>query len=666
MDHKKIVLLFATALTLAPLMARAPKAETFADLTNMIVDDVYMSTGILPKNTTREQIDAQRLMRKANNRAVINVFTHGLPVAKKRKRAEMIFPSELLSDANFFSPTKLNTVFAHIDKTLTHAGQVLFAATLAEGTTDLAVLKRRSDMIREFVAKDREDFRDDLFNTLVEFSKHESDLLTRWSSTEAEAINQTVAEASVKPTHPMLAKIGNFLKIASLHGIKWGSLCGIIAANTYIGWQFRNQYQNAAQGPAAVAPALRWQAASLAATIPFSLLGWNQVKNWADQKLHTSIEQRTLITKSVKGFNALVEAVNKIQGHLIEHVKRESLPTSFDAVAELKAEIAELTLKLNSSVESEDLLVAAQTLDNNIDRISTMLSFVGEMDAYFSMARHYLELFGKRGSGDERMVVEFCTFNTTSKVPYIRAEGYWNAIIDPIIAKTSSIELGGEMPGIGGEKPGRCAIVTGPNAGGKSVALRGLINQLILSHSYQMAWARKFETTPFKLVIGQLNNVDDLSAGDSRLMAEVKSMRSILERAKQLDAKKGEFAFVVTDELFTGTEVDVAIDISLEMGQEFADLKNVMYILATHFKELTTLEQITNGVFKNYHVEAYITKNDTGNEVTYPFKLFTGKGKINVALDIMLLQMKNREMENDSFYARLKALQARNEAAGQA
>ena len=174
-----------------------------------------------------------------------------------------------------------------------------------------------------------------------------------------------------------------------------------------------------------------------------------------------------------------------------------------------------------------------------------------------------------------------------------------------------------------------------------------------------MAWARKFETTPFKLIIGQLNNIDDPAEGHSRLMSEVFNMRSIIQRINKLSPAKGEFAFVVTDELFTGTEVEIAVKISIEMAQVFAELKHVMYILATHYKRLTKLEEMTNGVFKNYHVEAYITESDAGNEVTYPFKWFYGPGKINVALDIMLLQMRNHEMENDVFYERLKALQAR-------
>lgn len=646
MERKSLLLVLGMAACMvAPVQSQAPKATTFAEIKEMLVDDAYISYGIQEKNATREQREKIALTRKSNTRAIIEIFTHSLPPMRKSKQKEeskLLFNRTLLEDSSIYSPSNANTVFSHIDCTCTQVGQIVLSGTFAEGNSDLTVLKQRSDMIREFIKT--EDLRKNVRTILREFNKHEADLLTRWASSESSAISKELAKAKGADRNKVWEVICNAGSALKWGGIQYGSFTvGALASAAAIyaitqnitpGW--KGHTNKAFLGLAAIA--------SLYAAKNGYVYGRDgNIKD---------LEERALIIRSVKGFNGLVSAVRKVSQQLTDLAKKEVLPVSFKAIMDQKDVVSALQKNIDKKMTSNDPFSAAVLLSTNVDLISTMLLFIGEVDAYLSMARHYRALQKTRNTDSERVTVDFCTINTTSTTPYIRAEGYWNPIVPTKIVKTNNMELGGATPS-------RNAVITGPNAGGKSFGLRGIIVQLMLSHSYQMAWARKFETTPFKLVIGQLNNVDDTSEGHSRLMSEVFNMRSIIQRINKLSPAKGEFAFVVTDELFTGTEVEIAVKISIEMAQVFAELKHVMYILATHYKRLTKLEEMTNGVFKNYHVEAYITESDTGNEVTYPFKWFYGPGKINVALDIMLLQMRNHEMENDVFYERLKALQAR-------
>ena len=646
MEHRKLFLVLAAIACLAPVAkSQAPKAVTIADLKDMLVEDAYISGGFPEKNATKEKREAIALERKANTRAIVEIFTHSLPPARKNaKRADILFPESLLLDACIFNERKSNTVFSHIDRTCTQAGQVILASTLAEGTSDLTVLEQRANMVREFISK--EDLRKNTRSFMRSFAKHETDLLTRWASSEAASINHTIANATGKNKNKVLEAIANAWNYARWTTVQYVGSSALLAAAGVTGYNVYSNFNKAARGKALAD--LLAGGATTAATLWMA----KNVYQYGKTGNIKDLEEKALVTKSVNGFNELVTLVQKITNELNEHAKKESLPASFKTVTDMRDVVVELKKTLAETLKKGDFFGTSLLLSNNVDRISTLLLFVGEIDAYLSMARHYRALQKTRNTTGERVTVDFCTFNTTSTTPYIRAEGYWNPIIPTKIVCTNNLELGGTTPS-------RNAVITGPNAGGKSFGLRGLLVQLMLSHSYKMAWARKFETTPFKLVIGQLSNVDDTAEGHSRLMSEVFNMRSIIQRINKLSPAKGEFAFVVTDELFTGTEVDIAVKISLEMAQVFAELKHVMYILATHYKKLTQLEEITQGVFKNYHVEAYITEADTGNEVTYPFKWFYGPGKINVALDIMLLQMKNYEMESDVFYERLRALQAR-------
>jgi len=649
MERKSLLLVLGMAVCMASsVQTQAPKATTFAEIKEMLVDDAYISYGIQEKNVTREQREKVALQRKSNTRAIVEIFTHSLPPARKSKQKEeskLLFNRTLLEDSSIFSPSRSNTVFSHIDCTCTQAGQIVLSGTFAEGSSDLTVLKQRADMIREFIKT--EDLRKNTRTILREFSKHEADLLTRWASSESAAISKELAKAKGGDRNKVWETICN-----TASALKWGSYQYLTP--TFFTLAAASALKSAYDIQQKPAPTKvdRGQQAFLA--LAAVACGYSASKAFAfgrDGNIK-DLEERALIIRSVKGFNGLVSAVRKLSQQLTDHAAKEVLPVSFKAIMDQKDVVSALQKNIDQKMKSNDPFSAAVLLSTNVDLISTMLLFVGEIDAYLSMARHYRALQKTRNTDSERVTVDFCTFNTTSTVPYIRAEGYWNPIVPTKIVKTNNLELGGATQS-------RNAVITGPNAGGKSFGLRGIIVQLMLSHSYQMAWARKFETTPFKLVIGQLNNIDDPAEGHSRLMSEVFNMRKIIQRINALSPSKGEFAFVVTDELFTGTEVEIAVKISIEMAQVFAELKHVMYILATHYKRLTKLEEMTNGVFKNYHVEAYITESDTGNEVTYPFKWFYGPGKINVALDIMLLQMRNHEMENDVFYERLKALQAR-------
>ena len=59
---------------------------------------------------------------------------------------------------------------------------------------------------------------------------------------------------------------------------------------------------------------------------------------------------------------------------------------------------------------------------------------------------------------------------------------------------------------------------------------------------------------------------------------------------------------------------------------------NLIFLLATHFPELTSLEEATNGNCKNFKIEIY--KDEKGNLIR-PFKIEPGVNSSNVADDIL-------------------------------
>ena len=88
-------------------------------------------------------------------------------------------------------------------------------------------------------------------------------------------------------------------------------------------------------------------------------------------------------------------------------------------------------------------------------------------------------------------------------------------------------------------------------------------------------------------------------------------------------------------------------------------MKNVIYILATHYKDLTNLKKTTNNAFENYKVT--VTKQADGSLV-YPFKLTHGIGETNVAFDIFLQQMEKQGLGDEDLKRMISEARVSQEA----
>lgn len=268
--------------------------------------------------------------------------------------------------------------------------------------------------------------------------------------------------------------------------------------------------------------------------------------------------------------------------------------------------------------------------------VARTIQFYGEIDAYLAVAQFVVDHQLTSNDAGEPIRVCYSEFIENSEESILDAVNAWHPIISADRVRSNSIKLGGSP-----ETP-RNAVVTGPNAAGKSVNLKSLLVNLIIAQTFGIACAESFKFTPFTKIIGRLNAPDDTAADHSKFMLEALDVVNMLTQLKSL--KTGEHAFVVTDELFSGTEVGPAIELSKKLCKRVAGMKNVIYILATHYKDLVDLKASTNNAFENYKVS--VTKNADGS-LTYPFKLDHGVGHTNVAFDIFLQQMKQQGLEDE-------------------
>ena len=258
--------------------------------------------------------------------------------------------------------------------------------------------------------------------------------------------------------------------------------------------------------------------------------------------------------------------------------------------------------------------------------LSKMMQFYGEVDAYASLAQLYIDTQTATNSFGQATKCCFVELIDNTNHSVLHAKNMWHPIIPQTVVRTNSIDLG--------EGQAHSAVITGPNAAGKSVSMKALLVNIILGQTFGIACAESFSFTPYAKIIARMSSEDNTAGGQSKFMMEAADVVGLIKTLKNL--KEGEKAFVVTDELFSGTEVKPAVLLSLELCKRIGTMKNVSYLLATHYKDLTKIPEMTHGAFENYKVMAF---KDENNHVFYPFTLTKGIGDVNVAFDIFLDQM---------------------------
>ncbi|MGD2121594.1 MAG: hypothetical protein PVJ76_07610 [Gemmatimonadota bacterium] len=127
----------------------------------------------------------------------------------------------------------------------------------------------------------------------------------------------------------------------------------------------------------------------------------------------------------------------------------------------------------------------------------------------------------------------------------------------------------------------RLVFLTGPNMAGKTTYLRAVAIAAFLAHLGMGVPASCFRISTLDSIYSSLSPEEDLRAGLSYFMAEVRRVRHIAEALA-----RGERAFVVIDEVFRGTNVKDALDASGMAIRGFARSRTGGFIVLSHLVEL--------------------------------------------------------------------------------
>ncbi|RUM27905.1 MAG: DNA mismatch repair protein MutS, partial [Aquifex sp.] len=319
------------------------------------------------------------------------------------------------------------------------------------------------------------------------------------------------------------------------------------------------------------------------------------------------------------GIQSLKIGYNKVMGYYIEVTKPnlKYVPSYFrrrqtlsnaerfttDELQKLEEKILSAQTRINE-LEYELYTELREKVINHLEKVGNNASLVGELDFIQSLAQLALEkgwVKPEVHDGYELIIEE-------GRHPLI--EEYVKNYVpnDTHLTENSFIH-----------------VITGPNMAGKSSYIRQVGVLTLLSHIGSFIPAKSAKIPVVDAIFTRIGSGDILALGVSTFMNEMLEVANILNNAT-------EKSLIILDEVGRGTSTYDGIAITKALVKYLSEKVKAKTLLATHFLEITQLEEKVKGV-KNYHMEV----EETEEGIRFLYILKEGKAKGSFGIEVARL-----------------------------
>ncbi len=303
------------------------------------------------------------------------------------------------------------------------------------------------------------------------------------------------------------------------------------------------------------------------------------------------IRDMELREREETGIKNLKISFNRVFGYYIEVTKsfKDKVPTSYqrrqtlvnseryitDELKELEEKILnseELALKLELAIFTD----IKQRLTDNIPQLKEIASAVARLDVLVALAE-----LAKSHKYVRPQMME-------SGMPLIIKEGRHPVV--EAISKEKFIANDAYLD----EDENRTMILTGPNMAGKSTYMRQVAIITLMAHIGSFVPARQAQIPIVDRIFTRVGASDNLILDQSTFMVEMIEVASILQNATKN-------SLLILDEVGRGTSTYDGLSIAWAVIENITDNIGAKTLFATHYHELTELENKMQGV-KNYKI----------------------------------------------------------------
>jgi DNA mismatch repair protein MutS len=168
-------------------------------------------------------------------------------------------------------------------------------------------------------------------------------------------------------------------------------------------------------------------------------------------------------------------------------------------------------------------------------------------------------------------------------------------------------------------------LITGPNMGGKSTYLRQTALISILAQMGSFVPAAQANLPLLDRIFTRIGASDNLARGRSTFLVEMSEVAAILNTATAA-------SLVLLDEVGRGTATFDGLSIAWAVVESLHGGARPRTLFATHYHELTELEQLLPGV-KNVHVSVH----EAGNEIVFLRRVEPGSADKSYGIEVARL-----------------------------
>ncbi len=328
------------------------------------------------------------------------------------------------------------------------------------------------------------------------------------------------------------------------------------------------------------------------------------------------IEQRE---REETGLNTLKVGYNRVHGYFIELSKSQSdkAPDHYIRRQTLKNAERFITPELKTF---EDKAVSAKSRAQQLEKalfeglFEPLLKQLGPLQ----MAAHHLADLDALACLAERGLNLRWTLPKLVDQPGIHISGGRHPVVEAAVGErfvANDLVL---------DPSQSCAVITGPNMGGKSTFMRQTALIVLLAHLGSPVPAAAATLGLCDQILTRVGSADDLAGGRSTFMVEMTETANILNNAT------GQ-SLVLMDEVGRGTStfdgLSLAWSACLELGQ-----RKALTLFATHYFEMTTLPDEMPGIH-NLHLNAI----EHGDDIVFMHQVKAGPASQSYGLQVAKL-----------------------------
>ncbi|PMC82587.1 DNA mismatch repair protein MutS [Anaerococcus hydrogenalis] len=328
-----------------------------------------------------------------------------------------------------------------------------------------------------------------------------------------------------------------------------------------------------------------------------------------DEKEKTGISKLKINYNKNNGYSI---EVTKANTHLVPdyYIRKQTLKNQERYTTEKLEELSNLILGSSDKINELEYKIFGEIREfilDNTKKLQYLSKLISIIDSLNSLAKLALENNYKKPK------------ITTDNI--IKIKDGRHPVIEKNLKENEFIANDTDI----GEDDNLIQIITGPNMAGKSTYMRQMAIIIILAQMGSFVPCQSASISVCDKVFTRIGASDNISKGESTFMLEMNEVSNILKNST-------ENSFIILDEVGRGTSSDDGLSIAMSLVDYLSKKKRAKTVFATHFHELTILENKLDNV-----VNLKIDILEEDNNLVFLRKISKGKTDRSYGIEVAKL-----------------------------